>query len=214
MGNHIRITAIVGSYRKGGIIDTAIDEILASAREEGAKVEKIYLIDKHIEFCTNCRTCMQQEGESRGQCVIADDMSAVLDEIERSDAIVLGSPMNFGTVTAVMKKFIERLVCFACWPWGMGAPKVRRKRKEKRAVVVASSAAPALMGRLMTKTVSLLKDASGLLGARTIGVLFIGFAAAEQRQQIGERTRKKARRLGKKLASSNRMQATSHSSRA
>ena len=71
MGNHIRITAIVGSYRKDGIIDTAIDEFLASAREEGAEVEKIYLIDKHIEFCTNCRTCTQQDGERRGQCVIA-----------------------------------------------------------------------------------------------------------------------------------------------
>ena len=201
MSNHIRITAIVGSYRKGGIIDTAIDEILASAREEGAEVEKIYLIDKHIEFCTNCRTCTQQEGERRGQCVIADDMSTLLDQIERSDAIVLGSPMNFGTVTAVMKRFIERLVCLAYWPWGMNAPKVRKKRKEKRSVVVASSAAPALMARLMTKIVSLLKDASGLLGARTIGVLFIGIAATEQRQQIGERTRKRARRLGKKLAS-------------
>ena len=207
MGNHIRITAIVGSYRKGGIIDTAIDEILASAREEGAEVEKIYLIDKHIEFCTNCRTCTQQDGERRGQCVIADDISTVLDEIERSDAIVLGSPMNFGTVTAVMKKFIERLVCFAWWPWGMNAPKVPRKQKEKRAVVVASSAAPALMGRLMTKIVSLLKDASSLLGARTIGVLFIGFAATEQQQQIGKQTKKKARRLGKKLVSSNLVQA-------
>ena len=197
----VRITAIVGSYRKGGIIDTAIDEILTSAMEEGAEVTKVYLIDKHIEFCTNCRTCTQYEGKKRGECVIADDMSTVLDEIERSDAIVLGSPVNFGSVTAVMKMFIERLVCFAYWPWGMNAPKVRNTLKVKRAVVVASSAAPALMARLMTKIVSQLKDAAGLLGARTIGVLFIGLAAGEQRQQIGEQARKKARRLGKKLAS-------------
>ena len=201
MNNHMRITAIVGSYRKGGIIDTAIDEILTSAMEEGAEVTKVYLIDKHIEFCTNCRTCTQHEGQKRGECIIADDMGTVLDEIERSDAIVLGSPVNFGTVTAGMKRFIERLVCFAYWPWGMNAPKVRNTLKVKRAVVVASSAAPALMARLMTKIVSQMKDAAGLLGARTIGVLFIGLAAGEQRQQIGKQARKKARRLGKKLAS-------------
>ena len=124
----------VGSYRKDGIIDTAIDEILTSAMEEGAEVTKVYLIDKHIEFCTNCRTCTQHEGQKRGECVIADDMSTVLDEIERSDVIVLGSPVNFGTVTAVMKMFIERLVCFAYWPWGMNAPKVRNTLKVKRAV--------------------------------------------------------------------------------
>ena len=120
----IRILAIVGSDRKGGIVDTAVDEILATAREEGAEVRKIYLIDTHIEFCTNCRSCTQQPGPQRGKCIIEDDMSGILDEIERSDGIVLGSPMNFGTVTAVMKRFIERLACYAYWPWGMHAPQV------------------------------------------------------------------------------------------
>jgi len=145
MPPNMRITAIVGSYRKGGIIDTAVDEILTSAREEGAEVSKIYLIDKQIEFCTNCRTCMQQDGPKRGECPIVDDMGSVLDEIERSDAVVLASPMNFGTVTAVMKRFIERLACLAYWPWGANAPKMRNRLKQKRAVVVASSAAPALI---------------------------------------------------------------------
>jgi multimeric flavodoxin WrbA len=210
MDDHIKVLGIVGSYRKGGIIDTAIDEILASAKEEGAEVGKIYLIDKHIEFCTNCRTCAQQQGPQRGKCIHVDDMHSVLEEIESSDAIVLGSPMNFGTVTAVMKRFIERLVCFAYWPWGMGAPKVRNKQKQKNAVVVASSAAPLLIARLSSKLVKLLKDAGGLLGANTIGVLFIGLAAREKQQDIGERARKKARNLGKKLVSNNR-KATSHS---
>ena len=57
MSKKIRVTAIVGTYRKGGIIDTAVDEILDSASQSGAEVKKIYLLDKHIEFCTNCRTC-------------------------------------------------------------------------------------------------------------------------------------------------------------
>jgi len=110
--------------------------------------------------------------------------------------------MNFGTVTAVMKRFIERLVCFAYWPWGMNAPKMRNKEKKKRALVVASSAAPSFIARLSSKLIGVLKETAGILGAKTIGVLFIGLAAREEGQQIGERTRKKARLLGKKLASS------------
>lgn len=180
----MKVLAIFGSYHKGGIIDTAVDEILSSVREEGAITGKISLIDKHIEFCTNCRTCTQQKGLKRGKCVIEDDMSSILDEIEGSDAIILGSPMNFGTVTAVMKRFIERLICFAYWPWAMNSPKVRNDRKHKSAVVVASSAAPSLMARLSSQLVKLLKDAAGLLKARTIGVLFIGRAAQEKRQAI------------------------------
>jgi multimeric flavodoxin WrbA len=201
MENGRKVLAIVGSYRKDGIIDSAINEILDSARESGAETAKIYLIDKNIEFCTNCRACTQQEGCERGECIIADDMSSILDEIERSDAIILGSPMNFWTVTAVTKTFIERLVCFAYWPWGMPAPKMRSRPKEKLAVVVASSAAPSLLARFSSKMVKLLKETVGLLGAGKIDVLFIGLAAREKHQDIGARARKKARLLGRKLAS-------------
>jgi multimeric flavodoxin WrbA len=200
MNTPMKIIAIVGTYRKGGVIDAAVDEILASARESGAETQKIHLTDRHIEFCTNCRTCTQTPGAERGQCAIADDMAGILDEIERSDALVVASPMNFWTVTAITKQFIERLVCFAYWPWGGMAPKMRSKLRPKRAVVVASSAAPALLARLMTRIVGLLKSCAGLLGARTIGVLFVGLAAGEQKADIGERARRKARRLGKRLA--------------
>lgn len=207
MNERIIITAIVGTYRKGGVIDVAVREMLDSAREAGAETETIHLVDTHIEFCANCRACTQGEGRERGPCPIGDDMGAVLDRIERSDAIVLASPMNFGTVTAIMKRFIERLVCFAYWPWGMKAPQVRDERKEKLAVVVGSSAAPAFLARLTTGMVGLLKKSAELLGARTIGVLFVGLAAQRPGQELGERTRKEARRLGKMLASAPRRTA-------
>jgi multimeric flavodoxin WrbA len=200
MNSRIKVLAINGSYRKGGIIDTAIDEILAAAKEQGAETRKIYLVDKYIEFCTNCRTCAQEEGSERGECILNDDMDTILDEVQNADALVLGSPINFGTVSAIMKRFIERLICFVYWPWGMKAPKVRNENKTKKAVVVASSAAPAFIARLSSGMVKLLKNAAGLLGARNVGVLFIGLAALEKRQDIGEAARKKARQLGKNLA--------------
>lgn len=196
----MRITAIIGSYRKGGIIDQTVDEMLAAAREAGAETTKIYLVDTRIEFCTNCRLCAQQDGAARGVCPIADQMGDVLDQVEASDAIILASPTNFATVTALMKRFIERLVCYAYWPWGAAAPKARARHLPRRAVLVASSAAPALFARLGTSIVKLLKQAAGLLGAKTVGVLFIGLAARQSRQDPGERVRKKARLLGKKLA--------------
>lgn len=200
MGNPVRITAIVGTYRPGGIVDSAVDEMLASAKEEGAEVSKIYLIDKGIEFCSNCRACTQKPGERRGECPKKDELAAILDEVERSDAIILASPMNFWTVTAIMKRFIERLVCFAYWPWGQGAPKTRSTRRDKRAVVVASCAAPAILARLRTRMSGLLKTAADLLGAKTVGVLFMGLSAMKQDQQLSPRQKKKARLLGKKLA--------------
>ena len=197
----MRVTAIVGTYRKGGVIDTAVDELLGAARDAGAEVTKIYLIDKQIEFCTNCRTCTQEAGEKRGECIIADEMGAVLHEIERSHGIVLASPVNFSTVTAVMKGFMERLVCYVYWPWGMKAPKERIRQKQKRAVVVCSSAAPGFMSRLTTPIVGLLRNAAKLLGGKPMGVLFIGLAAGEKNHDIGAKARQRARNLGQKLVS-------------
>ena len=43
-----KILGIVGSYRKGGVIDTLVSEVLASAQEQGALISKIYLKDSHI----------------------------------------------------------------------------------------------------------------------------------------------------------------------
>lgn len=204
MDGRIRITALVGSYRKGGVIDRAVDEILAAAEEAGAETTRIFLRERQIEFCRNCRTCTQEEGELRGGCPLGDEMTAILDRIERSDALVLASPVNFGTVTAVMKRFIERLACYAWWPWGTAAPKLRNRPPRKRAVVVVSSAAPSVLIRLLSGTAGLLKRAAEVLGARTVGALHIGMAAGSPDQAISGRVMKKARRLGRELASPER----------
>jgi multimeric flavodoxin WrbA len=200
VSNFAKVTAIIGTYRKGGVIDSVVDEILSAAKAAGAETSKIYLLDKHVEFCTNCRTCTQQPGPGRGNCPIADDMGWILDEIERSDAFVLASPMNFWTVTAIMKRYIERLVCYAQWPWGALGPKPRNAGGMKRAVVVGTSAAPAILARLMSRMVGLLKTAARLMGAKRVDVLFVGLAAGQPRADIGKRARARARRLGRELA--------------
>lgn len=196
----MKIIAITGSYRKGGVIDQAVDEILAAAEASGARTSRIRLTDARIEFCTNCRNCSQQEGMKQGICRIDDDMGKILDEIGEADGLVLASPVNFGSVTAVMKRFLERLVCYAYWPWGRKLPKVRNRQHGKRALLVTSSAAPAFLVRIQAGSTGMLKQAANLLGAKTAGILAIGFAATLEQPVLTERTRAKARALGKKLA--------------
>lgn len=113
-----RVVAIVGSYRRGGITDQAIDAVLEGARENGAQTEKIYLIEQQIEFCRNCRMCTQIDGPARGECVHQDDLESVLRRVEDATAVVLGSPVNYYNVTAVFRRFMERLIGYTYWPWG------------------------------------------------------------------------------------------------
>ncbi len=194
-----RIVGIVGSYRKGSMIDSAVSEILSAAAQCGAEVSKIYLADAYVEFCTNCRSCTQEAGSSRGRCVINDDMHRILDQIDGSQGLVLGSPVNFGDVTALTKRFQERLVCHAYWPWGT-RPVLRNRKKDKKAVLVTSSAAPAFWGRLMFKSLGTLKRMAGILGAKPVGTLYVGLAD-EKDPKLPDRAVKKARMLGKRLAS-------------
>jgi len=196
-----KIVGIVGSYRKGGIIDTAVSAILKAAEDRGAKTEKIYLIDKHIEFCTNCRKCTQKNaGIPRGKCVHNDDMEHILTKIDDADAFVLGSPVNFFSVTAITKKFIERLLVFSYWPWDMKIPKYRVKKISKKAIIVTSSACPAWLGRIFfSGTRRLVKTAARCMGAKVIKSLYFGTVCLKQDQQLAKKDLLAAYNAGKKL---------------
>lgn len=194
----MKIAAIVGSYRRGGIVESAVDELLAAARAAGAETEKIHLLDRRVEFCTNCRNCAAEPGPDRGHCLIADDVPAILDTIENSDAFVLAAPVNFWTVTALMKRFVERTVCCGYWPWG-GGPKPRRP-PSKPAIVITASAAPALMARWGTDAGRLLRRVARLLGARQVETLWIGLVRRTPDAGLPEKARVRAHAMGRRLA--------------
>jgi len=193
------IVAVVGSYRRGYTIDTAVDEVLRGARDAGAKTEKIVLLDKHIEFCTNCRNCTQSPGKTRGQCSINDDMSGIIDSLEAADAIVFASPINFFCITAIMKRFIERLVCFGYWPWST-FPKNRLDKGNKKALLIASSACPTLLGRVAFRGVfKVMSAAAQCLGSGEIKRLYFGLAARTANQTLDDKHRRRAYLAGRKL---------------
>ena len=198
----VKVVGIVGSYRKGKTIDGAVSAILEGAKGKGAQTKKIYLLDKHIEFCTNCRSCTQEKVEGRrGKCVHNDDMDNILTEIDDSDAVVLGSPVNFSTVTALMKRFIERLIPYGYWPWGKALALVNRIVKaDKKAVIVTSSACPAFIGRiLMPGALGTLKKAAKVMEAKVIKSLYFGPVAGSEDSQLSEKALRKARKAGEEL---------------
>jgi multimeric flavodoxin WrbA len=196
---NMKVVGIVGSYRKGGIIDQAVDAALAAAKERGASVEKIYLLDKHIEFCTNCRTCAQTAGPHRGVCVLNDDMASILDKLDLADGIVLGAPVNFYNVNALTRRFMERLIGYAYWPWGQGGPKMRSERKDKKAVLIPAPAMPAIMGRIFTGAMRALKITAQTLGAKPVATIFMGLIAIDPHHTLSAKEIAKARRAGLKL---------------
>jgi multimeric flavodoxin WrbA len=175
--------------------------VLEGARAAGAETKKIYLMDRDIRFCRNCRKCTQVGGKMRGKCDQPDGLEALLQEIESADGLVLGSPVNYFNVTALFRQFMERLLGYMYWPWGSKlGPLLREKQKTKRAVLVASAASPALLIPLTTSATRALKTTARMLGAKPVGKLWIGLVAVQPHEALTARTRARAVRLGAKLA--------------
>jgi putative NADPH-quinone reductase len=193
-----KVVALIGSYRKDGITDQLVDIVLQSAEAKGAENEKIYLIDKHIEFCTNCRKCGKTDKSyRRGQCVIKDDMNSILDKIDAADAIIFASPINFSTVTAITKKFVERLIAYTYWPAENLIPKNRIKNMDKKSIVITSSTCPAFLGRiLMPNALQILKAVSKLIGAKVVKSLYFGLVCRSENKKLTKKQISIARSAG------------------
>ena len=194
-----KVVAIVGSYRRSGTIENAVEAVLQGAREKGALTHTIHLTDQRLQYCTNCRQCTQTPGLERGKCSQEDDLEQILAEIEAADAVVLASPVNYGNVTAVFRTFMERLIGFAYWPWGGMAPKSRKKLTTRKAVLVASSAMPGFLIPLLTGTGNALRTTAKMLSAKPVGKLWIGLSAQEPDQPLSAKNLERARRMGAKL---------------
>jgi NAD(P)H-dependent FMN reductase len=196
-----KVIAFIGSYRKGGISDQAVDAVLRKAGQGGAETKKYYLTDIPMKFCNNCRICTNDDpAKARGRCVINDDMEKLLTEIDGADGIILASPVNDGTVTAVMKRFLERLTVYVYWPWGQHAPKFRTGSKSKKAIIITSSACPAIIGRfLMPNARQVLKSMAGSIGAGEIKSLYFGMASQEEKPRLNDRQLAAARRAAEIL---------------
>ena len=194
------ILAINGSYRDDGVTDQLISRAEQLLQRGGATVEVIQLRDYSIEFCLNCRECTQLPGDRPGQCVHNDGMQNLIEKIEAADSLILACPTNVGTVTALFKRFMERLTVYAYWPWGEPAPVLRKTQKPtKRLLVISSCAAPAWMGRWLFKTLSQLRRIGTIVGAKVVGSMMVGFAATAPHQQLPEdilvKVEKEARKL-------------------
>jgi putative NADPH-quinone reductase len=198
----MKVVGIVGSYRKGRIIDSAVTEILRGAGSGGAETEKIYLMDQHIEFCRNCRECTEAPGEQPGTCFHQDDMRSLIQTCLGADVLILASPVNMGSATAITKKFLERLLPLAYWPYGELTPKARKPLpKLRRAILVSSSAAPAFIFALPgVGARPALKFIAKMFGAKVVKKLHYGLAAVEKDMALSEKKKREAFALGARLA--------------
>jgi multimeric flavodoxin WrbA len=106
----MNVLAINGSPRKKWNTATLLEHALEGAASAGAETELIHLYDLDYKGCTSCFACKLKGGKSYGKCAVRDGLTPVLEKMEDVDALILGSPIYFGTVTGMMRCCMERLL--------------------------------------------------------------------------------------------------------
>jgi Multimeric flavodoxin WrbA len=100
----MKVIGFVASPRKEGSTAFTVNKILEGAEETGAETEIWYSGELDIRPCKGCLCCVKS-----GKCVVDDDMQKIYDSLKQADALVLGSPVYMGQMTAQAKTFMDRL---------------------------------------------------------------------------------------------------------
>lgn len=103
------VIAFNASPRPEGATATLLGEALAGAASRGAETELVHLGRLKMKGCQACFSCKKRGGSSYGRCALKDGMTPLYAKMERADAVFLGSPVYFGTLSSAAKMFIERL---------------------------------------------------------------------------------------------------------
>lgn len=102
----MKIIAIIGSPKGKGsgykIVKMIEDRMIAKGNVE---FEYLFLKDANLKPCIGCYNCMAK-GEDK--CPLKDDRAAIEQKLLAADDFILSSPVYMGTVSSLMKNFIDR----------------------------------------------------------------------------------------------------------
>ncbi len=106
----MQVIGINGSPRKQWNTATLVAKALGGAAAQGAQTELVHLYDLDFKGCTSCFACKTRGGKSYGCCAMKDGLTPLLEKIATANALVIGSPVYFGSVTGETRSFMERLL--------------------------------------------------------------------------------------------------------
>jgi multimeric flavodoxin WrbA len=100
----IRILGVSGSPRRRAT-DRAVNEALEYARERhGAETDFFGAAGKELGFCVHCDACVRM----KQGCAFRDDMQELYGLLAAADAVILGTPLYQGGVSAQLKAMMDR----------------------------------------------------------------------------------------------------------
>ena len=103
----MKFIGIVGSPRAGNT-EFIVKEILDKLNRMGAQTRLFLLIELTFGYCQACWKCLEDK-----RCQIKDDLTdIVFSEMLSSQGMIFASPSFYGSVSGLMKNFMDRCTPF------------------------------------------------------------------------------------------------------
>lgn len=106
----MNIVVINASPRKRGNTAQLCKKVVEGAIDEGADVEYIDLYSYDFKGCMSCFACHLKKNLKNPLCYWRDDLKEILKTCLNADAIVLGTPIYYGSISSSAQAFLERLL--------------------------------------------------------------------------------------------------------
>lgn len=121
-----KVLAIMGSPRKNMNTDKLLEKVLDGVRETGAEIKKVYLKDLNFTPCIACDACTKT-----GLCFKRDDMDKIYEDFDKSDGVIIASPLYFNTVSSLTKIMIDRCQVYWSSKYVLKNPSIDVNKKRK-----------------------------------------------------------------------------------
>jgi multimeric flavodoxin WrbA len=127
MATPVRVLGVAASPRRGNTAILVRAALLGAAAAGAVVTDYLSLAGLAIAPCDGCERCL-----ASGGCVLDDDMQPLYGRLLEADAIILGTPVYFGSMSALCKAFMERVE-------GLGVTEKRLRLKVGGAIAVGAS---------------------------------------------------------------------------
>lgn len=104
----MKVLLINGSPRKNGNTHAALSEIAGQLEKHNVESEIVWVGTKPVRGCIACNQC---RANGKNRCVFDDDITnTVIEKMESSDAIIIGSPVYWGQPSGQMLCLQQRML--------------------------------------------------------------------------------------------------------
>ena len=100
----MKVLLVNGSPHEKGCTYTALMEVAGVLENEGIGAEVVWIGNKPLSGCIDCRACMEKK-----KCIFDDKVNEVLAVAQSVDGFIFGSPVHYAAASGAMTSFMDRL---------------------------------------------------------------------------------------------------------